>query len=57
MTLRVRDDGRGLPHEAPTESTGIHGMRERAMLIGARLTIGTADGGGTEVVLQVPVND
>jgi two-component system, NarL family, sensor histidine kinase UhpB len=57
VTLRVRDDGRGLPHEAPTESTGIHGMRERAMLIGARLTIGTADGGGTEVVLQVPVND
>jgi two-component system sensor histidine kinase UhpB len=56
VTLRVRDDGRGMPADAPPASTGIHGMRERAMLIGARLTIGTADGGGTEVVLRVPVN-
>lgn len=33
---------------------GIHGMRERAMLIGAQLTIGPADGGGTKVRLVVP---
>jgi two-component system sensor histidine kinase UhpB len=54
VTLRVRDDGRGLPQRAESSSTGIRGMRERAMLIGAQLSIGPADGGGTEVVLRVP---
>ena len=52
--LRVRDDGRGLPPTAMSSSNGIRGMRERAMLIGARLEFSTA-GGGTEVVLRVPV--
>jgi two-component system sensor histidine kinase UhpB len=55
VTLRVRDDGRGLPPDAEASSTGIRGMHERAMLVGAQLAIGAADGGGTEVVLRVPV--
>jgi len=56
VVLRVRDDGRGLPSDAMSSSTGIRGMRERAMLIGARLSIGTPADGGTEVVLRVPVD-
>jgi two-component system sensor histidine kinase UhpB len=52
--LSVRDDGRGLGPEALSSSNGIRGMRERAMLIGAQLTVGAADGGGTEVRLQIP---
>jgi two-component system sensor histidine kinase UhpB len=55
VTLRVRDDGQGLPELAESSSTGIRGMRERAMLVGAQLSIGPAGGGGTEVVLRVPV--
>jgi two-component system sensor histidine kinase UhpB len=55
VTLRVRDDGQGLPAAAAASSSGIRGMRERALLIGAQLSIGPADGGGTEVVLRVPV--
>ncbi|HEV2813991.1 MAG TPA: histidine kinase [Solirubrobacteraceae bacterium] len=55
VTLRVRDDGRGLSPSDASSSTGIRGMRERAMLIGAELSIGPADAGGTEVVLRVPV--
>ncbi|MEV4674518.1 MULTISPECIES: HAMP domain-containing sensor histidine kinase [Actinomadura] len=51
VVLRVVDDGVGPPTEV---GSGIHGMRERAMLIGARLTIGPANGGGTEVRLEVP---
>lgn len=54
VVLEVRDDGRGLPPGAATSSTGIPGMRERAMLIGASLTIGDGDGGGTTVRLRVP---
>ncbi|MFC7343467.1 HAMP domain-containing sensor histidine kinase [Saccharopolyspora griseoalba] len=52
VRLRVRDDGHGIG-EAP-EGAGIRGMRERALLVGARLTIGDAPGGGTEVLLHLP---
>jgi len=56
VTLRVSDDGRGLPPDALTSATGIRGMRERAMLIGAQLSIGTSNTGGTEVALRVPLD-
>jgi len=52
VDLRIRDDGRGLG-QAP-EGSGILGMRERALLIGADLTVGPHPGGGTEVRLRVP---
>jgi two-component system sensor histidine kinase UhpB len=55
VTLRVRDDGCGLPDLGESSSTGIRGMRERAMLVGADLSIGPANDGGTEVVLRVPL--
>jgi two-component system, NarL family, sensor histidine kinase UhpB len=53
--LAVRDDGRGLAPGALPSSTGIRGMRERAMLIGARLEIGPRLGGGTEIKLSIPL--
>jgi two-component system sensor histidine kinase UhpB len=52
IELLVRDDGRGLPPGALTSSNGIRGMRERAMLIGARLRL--AGDRGTTVTLRVP---
>ncbi|WP_067795576.1 HAMP domain-containing sensor histidine kinase [Actinomadura formosensis] len=70
VVLRVVDDGSGPPAEITaagaaggtggrplskdTAGSGVHGMRERAMLIGAQLTIGPAGGGGTEVELKIP---
>jgi two-component system, NarL family, sensor histidine kinase UhpB len=56
VVLRVSDDGQGLPLSAMRSSHGIRGMRERAMLIGARLTLSNA-GRGTDVVLQVPTRN
>lgn len=54
VELRVRDDGRGIGDAA--EGAGIHGMRERALLVGADLGVGPGtDGAGTEVRLAVPV--
>jgi two-component system sensor histidine kinase UhpB len=50
--LCIGDDGRGL-RRAP-EGAGIRGMRERALLIGADLTLGPRPDGGTEVRLRVP---
>jgi two-component system sensor histidine kinase UhpB len=56
MVLTVRDDGRGIrPHELAS-SNGVRGMRERAMLIGAQLSIRAAAGGGTEVRLRIPLD-
>jgi two-component system sensor histidine kinase UhpB len=57
VILRVADDGRGLPPEALASATGIRGMRERAMLIGAHLSIATPGAGGTELVLRVPLDE
>lgn len=53
LELRVRDDGRGFNGEATVEGAGIRGMRERAVLIGAELSIEAAPGRGTEVLLRL----
>jgi two-component system sensor histidine kinase UhpB len=55
VVLTVRDDGRGIEHLH--EGAGIRGMRERALLVGARLEVEPAPAGGTEVSLQVPIRD
>ena len=56
MTLRVVDDGKGMPAELPRDTAGIAGMRERALLVGGRLSIESRPGQGTEVRLEVPVD-
>jgi two-component system sensor histidine kinase UhpB len=53
VLLRVCDNGRGVG-SAP-EGAGIRGMRERAMLVGATVTVGPRADGGTELLLLVPV--
>lgn len=51
VELRITDNGRGgIRHDG----AGIRGMRERALLIGARLTVTSPPGGGTDVRLTVP---
>ena len=53
VLLRIADDGRGLA--GSPEGAGIRGMRERAMLVGATLTVGPHEDGGTDLRLFVPV--
>jgi two-component system, NarL family, sensor histidine kinase UhpB len=55
VTLRVSDDGKGMPAQLPPGTGGIAGMRERALLVGGRLSIESRPGQGTEVRLAVPV--
>ncbi len=50
----VRDDGVGFDPEAPTGGMGLRGMRERAAALGARLTLTSASGAGTQVTIIVP---
>jgi len=51
--LEVADDGRGFAFEESERGLGIAGMRERALLIGAELTIESRPGQGTTVRLGV----
>ncbi|HUA45404.1 MAG TPA: sensor histidine kinase [Solirubrobacteraceae bacterium] len=59
VVLAVADNGRGIGE--PMREGGLAGMRERALLIDARLEVrsgdgtGTGTGTGTEIVLDVPV--
>ncbi len=53
VVLRVTDDGIGINGAAP--GGGVRGMRERALMMGASLSLGTARSGrGTVVELRVP---
>ena len=57
VTLSVSDDGRGMASEPAPGTAGISGMRERALLVGGRLSIASGPGQGTEVVLMVPLDE
>ncbi len=57
--LRVRDDGKGIPSDVLSGDGreghyGLPGMRERAKLVGGKLTIWTEVDGGTEIELNIP---
>ena len=53
IELLVRDNGKGLG-TAP-EGAGIRGMRERALLVGADLSLAPGPEEGTDVRLRIPV--
>ena len=59
--LRVRDDGKGIDAAVLSAQSreghyGLPGMRERATLIGGKLTIWSEVDAGTEVELRVPAD-
>ena len=59
--LRVRDDGKGidaaiLSQQGKEKHYGLPGMRERATLIGGKLTIWSEVDVGTEVELRIPAD-
>jgi len=53
LLLRIADDGRG---GVDAEGAGINGMRERALLVSAALTIASPVGEGTEVLVTIPID-
>ena len=57
--LRVRDDGKGIGPEVLRGDGreghyGLHGMKERAKLVGGKLTIWSEVDSGTEIELNIP---
>ncbi len=55
LHVHISDDGRGFDPDRVRGSLGLTGMAERAVLIGASLTIASEPGAGTRVHLAVPV--
>ena len=59
VEIVVEDDGRGGLHAAPDTAGaahyGIEIMRQRAARLGGQLEIGQREGGGTRVLVRVPV--
>jgi two-component system sensor kinase len=53
----VEDDGTGfdVPAAGQHRSLGLTGMQERARLVGGRLTVESAVGAGTTIVVEVPI--
>lgn len=59
VVMRVSDDGKGFDAEAQRDhrsetSFGLLGMSERASLLGGRLAVESAPGGGTTLEARVP---
>jgi two-component system, NarL family, sensor histidine kinase UhpB len=53
IVLAVYDDGRGFDTDRPVDAHGLRGMQERAMLIGASLTISSRPREGARVTLSM----
>jgi PAS domain S-box-containing protein len=58
LILEIIDNGSGIDDSQATnrEGFGFSSMRARAEMIGAQLEIRTAEGGGTIIVVRVPIN-
>jgi signal transduction histidine kinase len=61
LRLRVRDDGKGidpkfLGADGRAKHYGLHGMRERAQLVGGKLAVWSKLDSGTEVDLSIPAS-
>jgi two-component system sensor histidine kinase UhpB len=54
--LLVSDNGSGFAFAEESKGLGLSGMRERALLVGARLEIDSRPGRGTTVKLDVPID-
>jgi signal transduction histidine kinase len=55
--IRVADQGRGFePERLRGASSGLAGMRERALLLGGSLAVESAPGQGTRVVAELPLH-
>jgi signal transduction histidine kinase len=56
VSLRVRDNGRGIPPErlSDAKSFGLLGMRERAGLLGGEVHVDSREGQGTTIALRLP---
>jgi PAS domain S-box-containing protein len=58
LVLQIQDNGIGMPPNALEEpkSLGLLGMRERAAILGGKVSFAASAGQGTTVTLQIPLD-
>ncbi len=58
ISLEIADNGKGISVEQIKDfkSLGIHGMEERAMILGGRVTFDSFSGKGTKVKVEIPID-
>ena len=58
LILEIKDNGRGISEAeiSNTKSIGLLGMRERAALLGGKVTVNGISGKGTMVLVKIPLN-
>jgi signal transduction histidine kinase len=57
LGVQIEDYGIGFdPQATPAASSGLAGMRERASALGGQLTIDSAPGSGTRIMVEWPLN-
>jgi PAS domain S-box-containing protein len=59
LRVRIRDDGKGIDSQIATDKGrpghwGLHGMHERAKLVGGNLEVWSKPDSGTEIELTIP---
>jgi PAS domain S-box-containing protein len=60
LSIQVEDSGSGFDSEAAlasSETSGLAGMRERAVLLGGQLTVESQQGGGTRLMAELSIAD
>lgn len=56
LTLEITDNGQGFdPARVPSGHYGLLGIQERIRLLGGQLTIASAPGQGTHLLIQIPL--
>ena len=55
LRLTIADNGRGFQPDVPTGGFGLESMRQRAELIGAKLTVSSEPQDGTRIELVIPL--
>ncbi len=57
LVITIRDDGQGFQLQGVERGYGLRNMHDRARLLGGNLTINTAPGRGTTVILSAPLEE
>ncbi len=55
ISFSIRDDGKGFDDSTQHMGLGLRGMKERAEMLPARLSIHSRPGRGTEILVRVPI--
>ena len=57
LKMSISDNGKGITKQTDDLGYGLSSMQERTLLIRGELRINNNSDGGTQVYLEVPVND